>query len=181
MTIIYSSEWTKSGEITDVEKRFQIMYIPELGEYILAVLVEWIAAYYRYYIIEKTDYELYQTCKEKFYEKFSDELSQFAEVCFNRRFIGADALRDYDGQNRFQDSYPMPKGNKNTFKGHGYENGILYAHIIWKNNEIYVPPFQRIKSGDDYEYPLREKCTLQHDTNGNPICYKLKIKNGKGY
>ena len=176
MTIINSSEWTKSGEITDVEKRFKIIYIPELGEYILAVWVEWIAAYYRYYIIDKTDYEIYKSCKEKFYEKFSDELSQLAEVCFNRRFIGADALRDYDGQNRFQDAYPMPEGNKNTFIGYGYEDGILYAHIVWENNEIYVPPFQRIKSGDDYEYPLREKCTLQHDTKGNPICYKLKIE-----
>ncbi len=155
---------TKSDKITDAEKRFQIMYIPELGEYVLAVWIEWIAAYYRYYKIDKADYELYQTCKENFYEKFSDEISRRPDVCFSRRFIGSEALRDYDGQ------------SKAIFKEYGYEDGILYAHIVSENGGVYVPPVQKIKNGDDFEYPLREKCVLHYDTNGEPICFKLKIE-----
>lgn len=63
----------------------------------------------------------------------------------------------------------------NAFQHFAYLDGILYARIVWENGEIFVPPAQAIKTGDeDYRYPLREKCELQKNSMGQPICYKLK-------
>ena len=166
---------TTVGEIVDRDKQFRIMYLPEIDAYIMAVVEWWVAVYDRYYIIEKDDYELYLSCREKFYEKFSSELRQDSTSCFTKNFAGSGALRDYDGQSEFQNSYAKPDGIINAFQNHGYENGILYARIVWENTEIYVPPVQAIKKGETYEFPLRKKCKLQRDKEGHPICYKLEM------
>lgn len=174
MRYLYISHAEKTDEIVDHEHWFTLFYYPELNEYLIGSLVTWIAHYERYYRITKSDYELYTDDKEGFYAKFADELSQKADVCFSERFVGAVALRDYDGAPRFQDAYPLPDGENNPFQGYGCIDGILYARIVWKDNEILVPPLQVIKTGDEIRYPLREKCELQTDINGQPICYKLK-------
>lgn len=159
--------------VTDTKHWFTLVHIPEIDKYFLAVLITWIAHYNRYYLIDKSDVELYQTDKEGFLEKFKAEIGCLAENCFNERFAGAQALRDYDGRPRFQDAFPLPKDAVNPFTGFGYEDGIFYAHIVWEQEEIYVPPMRIIRSGDTNFYPLREKCELQGDKLGRPICYKL--------
>lgn len=160
-------------EAVDREKQFRIMYISELDAYFMAIYIWWVAAYERYYKIEKDDYELYLSDKDKFYEKFSRELSKDSAVCFTEIFAGSPSLRDYDGKPGFQNSYPTPEGVTNHFQHFGYEDGVLYAHIVWENEEIYVPPVQAVKKGDEYVYPLRKRCELQRDVNGCPICYKF--------
>ncbi len=163
-------------EIVDKDKQFRIMYITEIDSYFMAIIIWWAVAYERYYKIEKDDYELYLSDKDKFYEKFRRELSKDPSVCFTENFAGAPSLRDYDGRPDFQNSYPVPQGMTNPFQHFGYEDGIFYAHIVWENGEIYVPPVQALKNGGDHEYPLRERCELIRDINGRPICYKLKGK-----
>lgn len=164
------------GEIVDRDRQFRIMYIPEIDAYVMAIIIWWVAAYERYYIVEKEDYESYLTCKEKFYEKYSRELSKDTALCFTERFAGAAALRDYDGKPGFANSYPTPEGVVNAFQHYGYEDGVLYARIVWEKGEIYVPPIQAVKAGETYEYPLREKCVVQRDAEGSPICYRLKTE-----
>ena len=161
--------------VNDIEHWFKLVHIPEIDKYFLSVIIPWIADYNRYYSIDKSDVELYQIDKESFLEKFKDELGcRVVENCFNERFAGANALRDYDGRPRFQDAFPMPKGEINPFQGFGYEDGVLYAHIVWVQEEIYVPPMRIIKSGETNYFPLREKCELRGDKLGRPICYKLR-------
>lgn len=174
MRYINLSQTEKIDKIVDNKRLFRLFYVPELNEYFMGLLVPWIAQYERYYRITKSDCELYTADKESFYAEFADELSQKADVCFSERFVGAAAVRDYDGAPRFQDAYPLPDGAVNPFQGYGYADGIFYARVVWKDNEIFVPPLQIIKHGDEIRYPLREKCELQTDKNGQPICYKLK-------
>lgn len=158
----------------DTEHWFRIVHIPEVDKYFLSILIPWIAHYERYYSIDESDCELYKSDRESFFEKFKAEIGCRAVDCFNERFAGAQALRDYDGRPRFQDAFPMPKDAVNPFTGFGYEDGIFYAHIVWEHEEIYVPPMRIIKSGETNYFPLREKCELQGDKLGTPICYKLK-------
>lgn len=160
--------------VTDIEHWFTLVHIPEIDKYFLSVVIPWIAHYDRYYLIDQNDLELYQNDKESFLEKFKAELGCRVADCFNDRFAGAKALRDYDGRPRFQDAFPPPKDVINPFQGFGYEDGIFYAHIVWWHEEIYVPPMKIIKSGETNYFPLREKCELQCDKLGTPICYKLK-------
>lgn len=158
-------------ELTDIDRYFSIGYCPEIEEYIMSVVVTWIAWYDRYYIITKDDYMLYKNDKETFYNKYEKEIKK-KQDCFTEKFIGAGALRDYDGAPEFQHAYDA---NGNSWKNYGYHNGILYAHIKWDIGEIFVPPVQAIV-GDNGEkrFPLRDNCILQKDKNGIDICYRLK-------
>lgn len=109
-----------------------------------------------------------------FYDKYQKELSQIKNNCFTENFIGACALRDYDGARNFHDAYPS---EKNPFQGYLYYQNILYARIVWKSQEIYVPPVQAIPIDENnFRFPLRHSCCLMKDEAGNPICYKLNIK-----
>lgn len=175
MHYINLNKAVKTKEIMDTKKQFRLLYVPEIDTYFMEILVWWIAAYERYYKISEADYALYQEDKEAFYNKYSREISQNPDICFTECFSGANALRDYDGENQFQDSFPLPQGMVNAFQHFVYVDGILYARIVWEDGEIFVPPVQAIKTGDeDYRYPLREKCDLQKNSMGQPICYKLK-------
>lgn len=104
------------GEVIDKNKQFRLMYISEIDTYIMAIIIWWVAAYERYYRIEKDDYELYLFDKDKFYEKFSRELSKNSAVCFTENFAGSASLRDYDGKPDFQNAYPTPDGMINPFQ-----------------------------------------------------------------
>lgn len=174
MRYISLTQTEKTDMIIDREKWLKLYYIPELNEYFMSCIVCWIADYERYYKIGKSGYELYLADKGKFYAEFSDEISQKADVCFGERFVGAAALRDYDGAPRFQDAYPMPDGVKNPWQGCAYVDGIFYARIVWRGSEILVPPLQTTERNGLPFYPQREKCELQADKNGRPICYKLR-------
>ncbi len=156
---------------------FRILYIPELHIYVMACTVFWVALYERFYAISEEDYNTYKINKEEFYKKFKNEISQNSKVCFSERFIGSEALRDYDGRNGFQQTFPV-SGASNPFNGYVYIDGIFYARIVWEHDEIYVPPVQAILQEDEsYKYPLRENCELQYHPSGEAICYKFKILN----
>lgn len=132
------------NEITDNGKYFRIGYSEELGEYILAVTISWIAWYDRYYLILKEDYELYKENKDAFYERFENELSAQPEKCFKERFIGAAALRDYDCA---QDTNNLPTGTEatNPFQHYFWWNKILWARILYNGKYYLVPPMRAEK------------------------------------
>lgn len=161
-----------SRRIVDSKNYFSLGYCEKLGEYLLVILTSWVADYNRYYKITKEDYLLYETSKDDFYNKFEKEISQ-KEQCFSELFIGAAALRDYDGCNGFQKKYPSY--TLDPFDGYGYYDGVLYAKINWENNITYVPPVQVIYQEDgEKRYPLREKSYVVKDLEDNEICYGLK-------
>lgn len=161
------------NEIVDRENYFRIGYCEQLEIYIMAVYVAWIAGYERYYKISKEDFELYQNEKNDYYKKYAAEIEQ-KQDCFSRNFIGAAALRDYDGVDGFQKAYSSEYTN--AFRHYMYYNGILYARIVWNFGEIYVPPMQEVLDGRGEVFPLRENCVRQRDKKGKVICYKLKMK-----
>lgn len=164
----------KKEIIVDKEKYFILCFIEEINLWIMCCEVFWIAQYERYYFIDDGDIELYKNNRDVFLQKYSREINQ-DKTCFTERFMGSGALRDYDGANRFQDAFESEDG-VNAFSHYGYLNGVLYAKIAWKDNTIYVPPVQAIqKSETEWKYPLRDKCELQTDVNGVPICYKYKF------
>ena len=158
-----------------VDDMFRIGYCEEMDEYLLCVCVTWIAWYDRYYHIEKEDYELYKTDKDAFLDKFEIELTKDPKNCFNENFIGADALRDYDGRKDFQNEFDT-KGN--PYDHHLFYNGILYARIHTGNEDevVYVPPLRAVLlENGEYYFPLRENCALLVDENDEPLCHVLNI------
>ena len=110
-------------EIVDSDKQFTIGYSKEFDKYFMKILVWWIACYDRWYKITKDDYLLYKKDKRAFYKKYKEELDQRPPICFNENFIGALALRDYDGEYRFQDLKPS-KNKGNPFLGHAYIDDV---------------------------------------------------------
>lgn len=152
---------------------FCLVYIDEIAKWIMCCEVFWVAQYQRYYLLDDADVDLYNFDRNAFIQKYSKEINQ-KQDCFTERFMGAGALRDYDGANGFQNAYPS-NNNKNPFSHYGYLDGVLYAKICWQNNIVYVPPVQAIQRDDNnWVYPLRGKCELQESSEGIPICYKLK-------
>lgn len=161
-------------ELIDKDRYFRLVYSPTLDCYFMFCMVCWVAWYERYYFIAQEDYELYKMNKESFYQKFEKEIGQKKD-CFTERFVGAAALRDYDGANGFQNAFPLPNGESNSFQHHVYIDGVFYARIVWQDGEIFVPPVQAIlKEDGKFYFPLREKCEHQTNVDGQPICYKLK-------
>lgn len=171
MDMKYIEKISLSNEIVDGDKFFTIGYCRETGTYMMSVLVLWVAGYERYYRICKEDYELYQNDRVSFYNKYSREIGQKKD-CYTENFIGAAALRDYDGVNRFQDAYSAK--DINPFQHFVLIDGILYARIVWEIGEIYVPPVQMIDAGNGkWRFPLRDRCILQENKEGQPICYRF--------
>ena len=161
------------NKIVDKENYFKIGYCEELKIYMMHVLVSWIASYYRYYKIDKEDYNLYKNNPQSFYKKYENEIKQNNNA-YTENFIGSSALRDYDGVKDFQHSYPTKNEIINPFQNYVYIEGILFARIIWEIGEFLIPPFQKIISKDgSYKFPLREICELKNNSSGNPICYYL--------
>ena len=152
-------------EIVDSDKQFTIGYSKEFDKYFMKIVVWWIALYDRWYKITKDDFLLYKKDKRAFYKKYKEELEQKPPTCFNENFIGAVALRDYDGAPRFQDLKPS-KNSKNPFLGHAYIDGVFYAVIEWEDETVYVPPVQ-MKNNN---FLLHDKCKL-YEINGQPACY----------
>ena len=161
-------------EIVDNDKLFKLVYSTKLSQYIMIVPVFWIATYDRYYIITENDYELYNSNKEAFYKNFERELSQNSKTCFTENFIGSSALRDYDGVSGFQNAFPTKDGITNPFQHYKVIDNVLFARIVWQDEEIYVPPVQVVLKDVKYIFPLREKCEYQLNKNGVAICMKLK-------
>eukprot|EP00833_Pecoramyces_ruminatium_P016778 jgi/Orpsp1_1/1190810/evm.model.d7180000081346.1 len=162
----------KEGYIT---KGYQgVFYCPPIDTYFLEEVVPWICYYERYYVITKDDYELFSKDLEAFNKKYEKEHSQKATQCFTENFAGSENLRDYDGIPDFQKTYPSDDGN--PFNHYTFIDNVLYANIKWNHDTILVPPVQVIQNEKDgtTDYPLREKCMIQTDPNGEKICYKLK-------
>ena len=165
---------TLKDKIVDKDNYFEIGYCEELKIYMIYVFVSWIASYYRYYKIDKEDYNLYKNNPQSFYKKYENEIKQNNNA-YTENFIGSSALRDYDGTKDFQHSYPTKNGIINPFQNYVYIEGILFARIMWEIGEFLIPPFQKITSKNgSYKFPLREICELKNDSSGNPICYYLK-------
>ena len=96
------------NKIVDKDNYFEIGYCEELKIYMMHVFVSWIASYYRYYKIDKEDYNLYKNNPQSFYKKYENEIKQNNNA-YTENFIGSSALRDYDGVKDFQHSYPTKK------------------------------------------------------------------------
>ena len=169
MKLIKNIEITR--ELVDTEEGFRLGYCEEIDQYMLCISVPWIAWYDRYYRINEEDYNLYSSDREAFLEKYSSELSQDGASCFTRNFMGAAALRDYDGRQGFQNVFDT--SNDNPYQGHMYENGVLYARIVVEDAELYVPPVQAIPTENGYTYPLRKGCILLGDYDDKPLCWVL--------
>ena len=159
--------------LVDNHNFYFVAYSPRLQQYVMVCTVMWIASYDRYYKITENDYNLFSKDKEQYRVKFEKEISQQAHVCFNENFMGSDALRDYDGKNGFAQCRKSKE--RNAFQGYNLIDGVLYARIVWEDEEIYVPPTQfLVKDNGEHWYPLREKCELVYHSDGTEICYKLK-------
>lgn len=170
---------TLKDKIIDEDNYFEIGYCEELKIYMMHVFVSWIATYYRYYKIDKEDYNLYKNNPQSFYKKYENEIKQNNNA-YTENFIGSSALRDYDGVKDFQHSYPTKNEIINPFQNYVYIEGILFARIIWEIGEFLIPPFQKIISKDgSYKFPLREICELKNNSSGNPICYYLPFDEKK--
>ncbi|ORX78605.1 hypothetical protein BCR32DRAFT_269980 [Anaeromyces robustus] len=157
------------NEIVDTEKQFSIGYLKEFDSYFMKIVVWWICVYDRWYKITKEDFSLYQKDKEAFYKKFEKELQQIQPSCFNENFVGANALRDYDGAPNFQKLKPS-KNNENPFRGYVFIDNVFYAVIEWEDETIYVPPVQVINN----KFPLRDKCKI-YEINGKQIIDKSML------
>ncbi|OPZ77113.1 MAG: hypothetical protein BWY78_01145 [Alphaproteobacteria bacterium ADurb.Bin438] len=150
-------------------KYWSVGYCKELDRYLLLIYVAWIASYERCYLISKQDYELCKTDIEKFEDKYKSEISQNGKICFTKNFIGAGALRDYDGANKFQ-SVIGSTSVINCFQHFNFYNDVLYARIITKDKDrvLLVPPLQAIQTEKGYDFPLRKTAFLYQD-----ICYGI--------
>ena len=154
---------TLKNEIIDKDNYFKIGYCEELEIYMMFVFISWVARYYRYYKINEEDYNLYKDNPQLFYKKYENEIKQ---------------NRDYDGAKNFQNSYPTRDNVENPFQHYVYINGILFARIVWKIGEFFIPPFQEIIIKDETsKFPLRKLCKIKTDLLGNPICYYFPINN----
>jgi hypothetical protein len=164
-------------ELVDREHFFTLGYCEALETYLMTVLVPWIADYNRYYRISAEEYNLYQNDPQAFCKLYEKEINM-GEDCFTQKFIGADALRDYDGRAHFTRTYPSKEVN--PFGSYAEYNGILYARILWDKSTIYVPPYQKVKTlNGDWDYPLRKNCYIEKDPEGKDLCFCLDIENEK--
>ena len=59
---------TLKNKIVDKDNYFEIGYCEELKIYMMHVFISWIASYYRYYKIDKEDYNLYKNNPQAFYK-----------------------------------------------------------------------------------------------------------------
>ena len=157
----------------DYDFNARIIFIPIFDLYLLEVKVGWIADYSRYFRLNASDVELYKNDKNVFGSKFAEELKTDSGEFWSERFAGSGALRDYDGVKDFQKAYPAAEGLKNPFAHYGYADGIFYAKLVWKDEIVYVPPYQMKKKGlFRKEYPLRLHCKEVLDAKGKHLCYR---------
>ena len=159
-------------ELVDREHFFSVGYCEAIETHLMKVLVSWVAGYERYYRISADDYALFEEDRPAFYELYKNELSEDNE-CFTQKFMGAQALRDYDGRKNFQTCYPSKE--MNPFGHYAYCNGVLYAQILWDKGTVYVPPYQKVKTANgEWDYPLRKDCYIEKDPEGKDLCFCLK-------
>ena len=164
-------------ELIDREHFFALGYCEALKTHLMKVLVSWAAGYERYYRISAEDYVSFEEDRPVFYELYKNELGEDNE-CFTQKFMGAQALRDYDGRKNFQACYSSKE--MNPFGHYAYYNGVLYAQILWDKGTIYVPPYQKVKTlNGDWDYPLRKDCYIEKDPEGKDLCFCLDIENEK--
>lgn len=152
--------------------KFRIVYVPSLDKYFMTVTVFWIVWYERWYELEPEDVSLFQKSPSAFALLLSEEISQGPIRHATDRFVGASILRDYDGCTGFEECFPA--GDQPPHQGFVYEDGIFWAHIVWKDKEVLVPPKQILKNEDGEFYcPLREICEPVKDRTAT-ICYARK-------
>jgi hypothetical protein len=164
-------------EFVDREHFFTLGYCEALETHLMKVLVSWVAGYERYYRISTDDYALFEEDRPAFYELYKNELGEDNE-CFTQKFMGAQALRDYDGRKNFQTCYPSKE--MNPFGHYAYYNGVLYAQILWDKGTVYVPPYQKVKTlNGTWDYPLRKDCYVEKDPEGKDLCFCLDTENEK--
>jgi len=163
--VYHLNELAFKNEIIDRDHQFSLGYFKEFDIYVMKIMVWWVACYDRYYRITKEDFELYQKNKTNFYKKYETEINQNSKTCFNENFIGAIALRDYDGAPNFQRLKPSKDG-QNPFVGHTFLDNVFYAVIEWENETVYVPPVQVVNNN----FPLHDKCKM-YNIDGKPACF----------
>lgn len=136
-----------------------VAFCPELNEYILIIIVPWIAYYERYYWISNEDYELVEKDVNAFKEKYKEAFSSIMDLPKGITFMGSTALRDYEGRERFYTYFkPGTVKDINTFQHFLYEDRVLYAHILMDGIHYAVLPYRIIKNEKgEYVRPLEKK------------------------
>lgn len=114
---------------------FAIGFCPEIGQHLLCVHISWIAGYDRYYALDDSDVELYETAPEAFFKKYEKEIKAYR----TKRFIGAGALRDYDFSVLTDEVLKRLTGYP-SFKGYCYKDGLLYAQVKIEDKYFLLPP-----------------------------------------
>ena len=114
---------------------FAIGFCPEIGKHLLCVHISWIAGYERYYALDDSDVELYETAPEAFCKKYEKEIKAYQ----TRRFIGAGALRDYDFS-VLPDEVLKRLNGYPSFKGYCYKDDLLYAQVKIEDKYFLLPP-----------------------------------------
>ena len=114
---------------------FAIGFCPEIGQHLLCVHISWIAGYERYYALDDSDVELYETAPEAFCKKYEKEIKAYR----TRRFIGAGALRDYDFS-VLPDEVLKRLNGYPSFKGYCYKDDLLYAQVKIEDKYFLLPP-----------------------------------------
>ena len=114
---------------------FAIGFCPEIGQHLLCVHISWIEGYERYYALDDSDVELYETAPEAFCKKYEKEIIAYR----TRRFIGAGALRDYDFS-VLPDEVLKRLNGYPSFKGYCYKDDLLYAQVKIEDKYFLLPP-----------------------------------------
>lgn len=133
-----------------------VCFCPEINEYMLVLNITWVSYYLRYYWISKEDYELAKTDINSFKKKYKDAFNSVDELPKGITFMGAEALRDYEGMKNFQRYISTGVDNvDNVFQHFLYADKILYAHILMDGVHYAALPYRIIKNkNDEYVRPL---------------------------
>jgi len=177
----------KYVEKLSYEKKFKldlydyVCFCPEINEYLLVLTVPWVSYYSRYYWIPESDYELAQIDIDKFREKYKENFSSLMELPKGENFVGAEALRDYDGRRNFQRYISSGiEGVINSFQHFLYVDKVLYAHILMNGVHYAVLPYRIIMDVEGkYIRPLENNEgveTIYGDVDGEKLSLFTGIK-----
>lgn len=172
----------------DLDSYDFVCFCPEIKEYMLVLNIAWVSYYLRYYWISKEDYELAKTDINSFKKKFKEAFNSVNELPKGINFIGAEALKDYEGTKNFQRYISTGVDNvDNVFQRFLYADKVLYAHILMNGLHYAVLPYKIIKNENgEYVRPLEtdENVELFYENiNGKkvPLFMGIKIDTFEGF
>ena len=168
-------------EKIDIDDFDFVCFCPEINEYMLVITVPYVSYYSRYYWISEEDFKLAKNNLIEFKNKYKDAFNSVMELPKGITFMGAEALRDYDGRQNFQNYITTGiKDIVNPFQHFLYKDKVLYAHIIMNGSHYAVIPY-RITKNEQGEYirPLENEKNVEmfySNVNGEKIPLFMGIK-----